>query len=613
MTKLRQIYDTDPSIFTLEALSRKEANSFLLQRYKKANSEHVLNHLDEHGIAELYSNPLTLSLMGKVAEADVQLPATRAALFERVCTLIWPEHDPDRQDIGLGQITEDQALSAAGAIMAGLLFAGADAVSLSGPGQLQDGDVQLVDLETLLGATAARAVFSSKLFHSVGIGRAKPIHRVIAEFLGARWLAQQASMARVQRRLLAQLHGSGAVPASLRGVHAWLAFHSATMAKAVIVADPFGVLRYGETASLTPEQANYMFDALQELSEVDPYFRAQDWDSHTATGLMIPNLQTKIEATIASAESNAHFRSLLIEGLNDTPLAGDLADTLEAVTLSSQRFYSERKDAATALMPYRDRRWWQQAIADLRDQGTEDSTRLARNMIEAIDCDVTDEQFVATLFAEMGVTISPLPRSKKRRMHTIHGYRPIVEELPATRLINVLNLLADYAPLINSDDWQNANGLTEIVSSLIVRAIDEKVVLPRDAALLWRWLGVLHADGFHREEKKLLKARLDEDENLRRAVQQHALYVARPQPTIWRSEFDLGPRMVGLAARPKDITWFLERLAESDNQAPSLREEWCDLMRLGIGNASFDPDMRAASRKFQRGDRNVSIDLKHLS
>lgn len=612
-TKLRQIYGSDPLIFMLEALSRSEASAFLTQLYSKADSEHVLSHLDAHGVADLYSNPLTLGLMGQVAECDAQLPATRAALFERVCTLIWPEHDPEREDSDLGKITNDQALSVAGAIMAGLLLAGAEAASLSGPAQLQDGDLRLADIEILPAVGAARAIFSSKLFHSVGIGRAKPIHRVIAEFLGARWLAQQATTTRIRRRLLAQLHGTGAVPASLRGLHAWLAFHSPMLAKAVITVDPFGVLRYGDAASLTAEQANLMFDALQALAEVDPYFRAHDWDSHTATGLMIPNLRVKIEAMIASTGNNSHLRSLLIQGLKDTRLAGDLADTLESVMFSTDRFYSERKDAAEALTPYRDRHWWQLAINKLREQGTEDSTRLARNLIEKFDCDVTDELLVATLLAEMGATICPLPHITERNVHTVRSYQRITDTLSAERLVNVLNLLSDYAALIARVDFVEHGDFAQIVSSLIVRAIDEKVVGPGDAGLLWNWLGAMqHKNHFYLEEKDPLQARLDTHDNLRRAVQWHALYSVRLRPTIWISEVDLSGHMIGLTGRSKDIVWFLERLAECDNKDVALREDWRDLMRFGYRSDGFNPDIRVAGRGFQNGDAQLEAFLLKL-
>lgn len=61
------------------------------------------------------------------------------------------------------------------------------------------------------------------------------------------------------------------MPASLRGLHAWLSYHSQAMSSAVIAADPYGVLRYGETANLTAEQAQSMLDALTSLSQTDPF------------------------------------------------------------------------------------------------------------------------------------------------------------------------------------------------------------------------------------------------------------------------------------------------------------------------------------------------------
>ncbi|MGF6639972.1 hypothetical protein [Paraburkholderia sp. MM6662-R1] len=113
---LRQIYSVEPLVFSLEPLMRPEASIFLARQYAKTDPERVLTHLDDYGLSELYNNPLTLGLMGRVAEHDERLPSTRAALFDRVCKLVWPEHDEDRQDSGLSELMEDQALSAAGAI-----------------------------------------------------------------------------------------------------------------------------------------------------------------------------------------------------------------------------------------------------------------------------------------------------------------------------------------------------------------------------------------------------------------------------------------------------------------------------------------------------------------
>lgn len=613
VTNLRQIYGDEPTIFTLEPLGRDEAVQFLRQRFSKADTDHVLGHLDEHRLSDLYRNPLTLSLMGQVAEREELLPATRAALFERVCELIWSEHDQDRQDGILGQINEAQVLSAAGAMMAGLLFSGAEALSVNSPIKLQAGELRLANFNAMPGAEAAKAAFSSKLFYSTGLGCAKPIHRVIAEFLGARWLAQQAMTSRARRRLLSQFHGSGGVPASLRGLHAWLAYHSQEMAMQVIAADPFGVLRYGEISKLSIAQADCLFDSLRSLADVDPYFRGQDWDSHTAAGLMIPALRDKIEMIVSSEASNAQLRMLLIEGLKDTALCVDLEPTLERILFSGNRFYRERHDAAQALWTQRDGGWWENAVATLCDEGSEDATRLAHGLIERLNCNVGDELLVRTLFAEFGVLISPLPKPAASRPHRIRSYKRIIERLSADRLVSVLDILSDFAPLIGAADWESKNDLVDFVSGLIVRAIDENVVGVSDAASLWRWLAMLQSPSrAARKYEANLAARLHASDELRQAIQNYAIFDVRPRPTVWMSEVDLGQRMVGLSGRPEDVARLLERFTEFDNNDPQLRDDWCDLMRLGCVNGRIDLHLREVSKGFQRGDPDLEEFIRKL-
>lgn len=610
-TSLRQLYGGDPSVLALEPFSRDEAQTFLTLRHPDADADHVLDHLDEHKLSELYRNPLTLGLMGRVAETDTQLPASRGALFMRVCVLIWPEHDRDRQDIGLAQLTEEEALDAAGAIAAALLFAGAEAVSMVGAAQMQEGDLQLAALTGLPGAAAAKAVFSSNLFVGMGLARAKPIHRVIAEFLGARWLAKQASSPRTQRRLLAQFQGGGAVPASLRGLHAWLAYHGPALAERVIAADPFGLLRYGETSDLSPSQADRLFEGLAALAEDDPYFRASDWDNNTATGLMIAPLAARIDAVIGSAASNGHLRSLLIEALHGTDLVPGLGPTLETVLFDEDRFYREREDAADALLPHRDRGWWRDAISRLRAEGTEDATRLARNLIERIDADVPDGLLVATLFAEVGVTITRLPKTRQRRGHTLRRHTGIVGMIATERLPAVLDLIADYAALVPPGDWQEYTDVADIAARLTLRAIDEGSATVADAPRLWNWLGTVeHARRSNRESKRDLITALSEHGVIRRAVQRHVLETARRKDSIWMTETDLQRRFVGLSMHVGDAALLLSGLEDADNRDPALRDDWQDLVRIAHRRDGFEPGARESAMKFARDDPQLLAVLR---
>ena len=49
------------------------------------------------------------------------------------------------------------------------------------------------------------------------------IHRVVAEYLGAKWLAACFNSGRSERRIFSLFRPGDGVPTSLRGLHAWLA------------------------------------------------------------------------------------------------------------------------------------------------------------------------------------------------------------------------------------------------------------------------------------------------------------------------------------------------------------------------------------------------------
>ena len=68
-------------------------------------------------------------------------------------------------------------------------------------------------------------------------------------------------------------------------------------------ADPFGVVRYGETENFTEAQITALFDALQHLTEDDPYFLSRNRDDRTAAGSIIFPSKERIKSAIASADN----------------------------------------------------------------------------------------------------------------------------------------------------------------------------------------------------------------------------------------------------------------------------------------------------------------------
>ncbi len=118
---LKEIYGDGPLVVSINEFTRDEARSFWMTRGFRSDADRALERMDEQSLSNLYKNPLTLTLLGEVADSGRSLPTTRAELFERVCELSWPESDKLRQDSPLAKLTQEQALWASPSFPDGLL------------------------------------------------------------------------------------------------------------------------------------------------------------------------------------------------------------------------------------------------------------------------------------------------------------------------------------------------------------------------------------------------------------------------------------------------------------------------------------------------------------
>jgi hypothetical protein len=262
-------YGVEPIELKLSPLSSDEATEFLSHTHGLDRAEPLIAQLKARGLEEFFGNPLTLQLLDRLASQPEGLPDNRAELFLRASSELRKEQNPKRPRSRLSTISASDALDAAGAACAALILTGAEAIHVGAQGSSIEGDLDLADLAALPRAEAIDTIISSMLFQRRELGdRLAPFHRALAEFLGARWLAAEVKGCSSQR-LLALMSYHGGVPASLRGLHAWLAYFSEDLAPEVIAADPYGVLRYGDAAALTPTAARALLRALERLAKAE--------------------------------------------------------------------------------------------------------------------------------------------------------------------------------------------------------------------------------------------------------------------------------------------------------------------------------------------------------
>ena len=400
--KIGDNYGAAPVLLHLLPFERDDAHAFLAQEFPGIDADDLLDHLADRGIEALYGNPLTLRLFAEVAQADGQLPETRAQLFDRAGRVMLTEENPYHESDSHALTHEDRLLLAAGAVCAAQVLCSRIGVYTGPYAKTPDEFLNIADISGLPHGQAASDALKTRLFQAEGENRFTHIHRVIAEYLGAKWLACCFEDGVSQKRIFALFRQGEGVPTSLRGLHAWMAHFSDVLAGRCIAADPYGVLRYGETEKFSVSRARDLLAALERLSEQDPYFRSGDWGRHPASGLMRMELQEEIRALIEPPDRRGQLAALLLEALAGMALAAELSPTLEAIMFDPARYYHERASAWEALRDAGIHDDWEVAIRRLLDVGDDDSARLACEILghvgaRAVSCEITVEAILTHL------------------------------------------------------------------------------------------------------------------------------------------------------------------------------------------------------------------------
>ncbi|MGA9796288.1 MAG: hypothetical protein WBQ17_12225 [Rhizomicrobium sp.] len=258
--KIREDYCVEPITLRLEPFSREDAASVLSARGLDANS--LLDDLDRRDLEDFYKNPLTLTLVADIAEAEQGLPDGRVDLFDCASRLLLHEDNKIHQRDQMGMASADDLLDSAGAIFAHLLLSGSLGIADRAANAVPGGYVALGELAGLPNAPLASTVIKTRLFRSSEENLFVPYHRIIAEFLAGGWLAKRLDSGLSERRAFQVLTFAGGVPTALRGLHAWFGHFAPRLTDICIRTDPYGALRYGDPEKLSLPQARLLLQSL---------------------------------------------------------------------------------------------------------------------------------------------------------------------------------------------------------------------------------------------------------------------------------------------------------------------------------------------------------------
>jgi hypothetical protein len=607
-------YATQPLELTIEPFTEAKAIACLTPTLGAARAAGVVSYLNDQAIPDLFGNPLTVKLFGEVAEKRAVLPKTRGELMKAACEIMWSEHNDRHDRSRLSNMDEATALAAAGAACAAYILTGSQAISLRPSSAHQSNVLRVAEIQALPAGEAVRALIGSRLFAAVpGVADYfKPIHRTVAEFLGARWLANRASDGLKRERILAMLTLDGGVPASLRGLHAWLAQDSA-FAPAVIAADPFGVLRYGDPDNLSIGEGRAVLAALQLLQRRNPYFYADESAARAVKGLANVGLRDHIRAILVDKGTTFHLRTLLLDAISGSALARSLVDDLLAMVTNatSSYHYGERFAAACSLAKDEDNSVdWPRVFDALIYTGDEDSTRLVLEVIEKIKFKGISAELVAqAVLAHLGLLNNRTGDEAEPRVAGV--LYVATRRLPDAMVSGVLDsLVALCPPLDIAVDYHEREELSDTATRLIARQLD---MAPPDPLRLLTWFRLVSArQSYGRDQDQKIEAYFRDAPDARAALLRHVVLVEQGEESVWRRLWRLPYLCGALAITGSDVVQLLDEIAAGCDRGEGRKVLWRELASFAQQISEFSASIIAAAKPYALGDAAMESYLEEL-
>ncbi len=273
----------------------------------------------DHDLEGLLDNPQTLRMLVKaVGTADKSWPDSKTQTYEMACGQLVREHNAEHLAAQRQHTLPDsKVLDAAGYLSAILLLSGNTAIALQRHSEPEPGVLALPELPNHAAAPGlpyCQAALHTRLFRSNGGGDFWPVHRTVAEYLGARYLAMRIQAGLPAKRVGALLLGEdGGVVPELRGLHAWLAttvVAGGTRAE-LIDNDPLGVVLHGDVRHFSLEDKRHLLYALHAEASRYTHFRSQNWTSKPFGALASADMQDDFKAALQSPDRSPAHLALL--------------------------------------------------------------------------------------------------------------------------------------------------------------------------------------------------------------------------------------------------------------------------------------------------------------
>ena len=314
----------------------------------------------EQGIGDLLSNPQTLRMLVEAVNqlGEPVFPRSRTETFDLACRKLLSEHNDEHRLVSRTFVGMEGLVRAAGRLCAVQLLTGGQGYRL--PGGASEPDFPHLEEIAAEDGEKLRHVVSTKLFHTPSEGHIAPIHRQVAEFLAARYLAGLISNGLPLRRVLSLMTGyDGVIVSELRGLSAWLAAHGKSGRAEIVARDPLGTLLYGDVRDWPVHDKVLLLEHLNRESKKNPWSVGAIKSESRFGDISTQDMAGEIRQRLESSERDDAWQSfiwIVVEMLRfGDPLPG-IAEILLDVARDESRWPRIRRSAIDAFVKHQEDR-----------------------------------------------------------------------------------------------------------------------------------------------------------------------------------------------------------------------------------------------------------------
>ncbi len=338
-------------VLHLDPLTDADIIAILRDRIGVSEPESFVEQAHRVGLEGLLENPQSLELLARADGHGNGWPTSRLHAFDLACREMASERNQEHQVPVSTNCSTDALVDCAGRLSALLLLSDKAGYSLSPAAE--NGNYIPPDLCGAEDPQCLRAAVSTKLFKADSEQCFSPVHRQIAEFLGATHLADLINCGLSPRRVLALMTGGDGVTVSeLRGLSGWLATHSEAIRAELIRKTPVDLGIYGDLDIFSADEKQSVLTAL--LAQPMSLARAFS-NSHRFAPLVAPATELQLRNVLLSEDHNSEQEVrvrflLLLLSMGQHRL--DLVEVILGIVRDNSRPAQVRANALDAFIHY---------------------------------------------------------------------------------------------------------------------------------------------------------------------------------------------------------------------------------------------------------------------